>query len=111
MAEEAPDDRNVDAGADQLNACGVPERVRARVLSAVLVFQPPQPAHLGELEAHTAGAQGLPVAIGEQRLMIGSRMAFQQRCKQRGGLGPQRTDPLLPALAIELHGRVTDMGV
>ena len=56
---------------------------------------------LPQAEADARRAQRPGVAVGKDRLVLVAWCTSQQRREQGGGLGPERTDPLLATLAQE----------
>ena len=104
MTEPASDDRNVDAGRDEVHGGGVPEGVWRYVLGTQRWHGFGRRLHVGgELEPDPGGAERLAIAVDEQPLVGRPWLPFKQFPQQHHGFWPERTDTFLPSLTGQTH--------
>jgi len=109
VSEPISDDGRIDARGNQLDSNAVSKRMwadaffpeRWRLLGRCLNI-------LLEFESNTCSAEGSPIAIHEDWLIVGTGPAPQQCSKQIHCFRPQGTDSAFPAFSKELHvgGRI-----
>src|ERR1700693_576896 len=104
VSEPISDDGRIDARGNQLDSNAVSKRMWAdaflrerwgllgRCLNILLEF-----------ESNTCSAEGSPIAIHEDWLIVGTGPAPQQRSEQIHRFRRQTTDSAFPALSKELH--------
>src|ERR1019366_919806 len=98
VSEPISDDGRIDARGNQLDSNAVSKRMGAdaffrnrwRLLGRCLNI-------LLEFKSNTCSAEGSPIAIHENWLIVGTGPAPQQRFEQIHRFRPQRTDSAFPA--------------
>src|SRR5260370_41095085 len=104
MAEPATDYRDVHPGGYQMHSGCVAEAMRCDRLRTKRGHGFCCGRHIGsKFVPDPGGAERLAITVDEQPLVGNSGLSLEQFPEQQYRLGPERTDPLLPALAIELH--------
>src|SRR5439155_6335688 len=104
MPEPTANHCHVNAGSDQVDGRRMSESMRRNLLRGQRRSDTCCSLDiLCELEAHARGSKRRAIAIHKQGLSPSAWLPSEQGLEQRNGLGPQRTDALLAALAEEAN--------